>query len=157
MKIVETEGATRWLGASQGYLPLPLRDVVINDDVTGPETPAMESAWIPSPEDLRGMVAGAPLILRVLGTRHPPVMIEVADPPSVPFVAPDASGQSDFRSIEARLARAAWHQMRGRQFADYVREQRIWGGIVWCAWESILEEMAEHHYRRAREIMEIER
>lgn len=43
----------------------------------GPETPAMETAWIPNPDEIERINAGAPVVLRVLGTAHPPVMIEV--------------------------------------------------------------------------------
>lgn len=77
MMIKRIEGCTRVLGQSQGYLGLPLRDVIINDTVNGPETPAMESAWEPTPAELALLNEGAPVILRVLGTVHPPVMIEV--------------------------------------------------------------------------------
>jgi hypothetical protein len=58
MQIGRIQGATRTLGPRQGYLGLPLRDVVINCSV-----------------------GGAPIILRVLGTQHPPVMIEVGEVP----------------------------------------------------------------------------
>lgn len=75
-------GCTRVLGKSQGYLGLPLRDVVIHDTVNGPETPAMETAWLPTPAELARLAAGAPVILRVLGTAHPPVMIDVGEVPA---------------------------------------------------------------------------
>lgn len=75
------EGATRVLGQSQGYLGLPLRDVIVNCSVGGPDTPAMETAWLPTPDEIARIVSGAPLILRVLGTQHPPVMLEVGERP----------------------------------------------------------------------------
>ncbi|MGF7053955.1 hypothetical protein GGC47_003143 [Bosea sp. OAE752] len=81
MQIGIIEGATRVLGKSQGYLGLPLRDVVINCTVGGPDTPAMETAWLPTPAEIAAIVQGAPVILRVLGTQHPPVMIEVGKVP----------------------------------------------------------------------------
>jgi hypothetical protein len=81
MQIGIIEGATRVLGKSQGYLGLPLRDVVINCTVGGPGTPAMETAWLPTPDEIAAIVQGAPIILRVLGTQHPPVMIEVGKVP----------------------------------------------------------------------------
>lgn len=77
MIIGRIEGATRVLGKSQGYLGLPLRDVVINSTVDGPETPAMETAWLPNPDEIERINAGAPVILRILGSAHPPVMVEV--------------------------------------------------------------------------------
>lgn len=74
-------GATRTIGKSQGYLGLPIRDELINCTVNGPETPAMVTAWIPTPEEIARIVAGAPVHLRILGTLHPPVMLEVGDAP----------------------------------------------------------------------------
>jgi hypothetical protein len=71
------EGATRVLGKSQGYLGLPLRDVLLPTTVDGPETPCMETAWLPTPDEIARINAGAPVILRVIGTAHPPVMVEV--------------------------------------------------------------------------------
>jgi hypothetical protein len=81
MQIGRIQGCTRVLGKSQGYLGLPLRDVIINDSVTGPKTPAMETAWFPTPKELEAINAGAPIILRVIGTAHPPVMIETGEVP----------------------------------------------------------------------------
>lgn len=75
MEIGRIQGCTRVIGRSQGYYGLPLRDIVINDTVTGPETPAMETAWLPTPKELEALNAGAPIILRVIGSGHPPVMI----------------------------------------------------------------------------------
>jgi hypothetical protein len=82
MQIGRIAGATRVLGKSQGYLGLPLRDVVIPCSVNGPGTPAMETAWFPDPAELAAINAGAPVILRVLGTAHPPVYIGVGEPPA---------------------------------------------------------------------------
>ncbi|RWX59792.1 hypothetical protein [Mesorhizobium sp. M2A.F.Ca.ET.039.01.1.1] len=81
MQIARIEGCTRVLGEAQGYLGLPLRDIIINDSVTGPETPAMESAWFPTPQELAALNAGAPIILRVVGRAHPPVMLEAGEVP----------------------------------------------------------------------------
>jgi len=81
MQIGRIEGCTRVLGKSQGYLGLPLRDITINDSVNGPDTPAMETAWFPTPAELEAISAGAPVILRVLGTGHPPVMLYAGKPP----------------------------------------------------------------------------
>lgn len=81
MQIGRIEGCTRVLGRSQGYLGLPLRDVLIDDAVSGPGTPAMETAWFPTPEEIAAINAGAPVILRVLGTAHPPVMVVTGKAP----------------------------------------------------------------------------
>lgn len=80
MIIKRIEGTTRVLGKSQGYIGLPLRDVVMTCSVGGPDTPAMETAWEPTPDEIERIVAGAPIILRVVGTAHPPVMIDVGSP-----------------------------------------------------------------------------
>lgn len=82
MIIGRIEGCTRVLGKSQGYLGLPLRDVTINDTVNGPGTPAMETAWLPTPDEVARIIAGAPVVLRVLGTSHPPVMVDVGEVPA---------------------------------------------------------------------------
>lgn len=81
MEIGRIQGTTRRLGKSQGYYGLPVRDILVNDTVTGPNSPAMETAWLPSVEEIALLLAGAPLILRVMGTGHPPVMIYVGKAP----------------------------------------------------------------------------
>lgn len=81
MQIGMIQGATRVLGKSQGYLGLPVRDVLINETVNGPDTPAMETAWLPTPKEIEAIQRGAPVILRVLGAAHPPVMVEVGEVP----------------------------------------------------------------------------
>lgn len=77
MIIKRIEGATRALGKSQGYLGLPLRDELIPCTVNGPATPSMVTAWEPTPDELARLNAGHPVLLRVLGDQHPPVMITV--------------------------------------------------------------------------------
>jgi hypothetical protein len=74
------EGATRTIGKSQGYHGLSIRDTTVNCTVNGDGTPLMETAWEPTPSELERLNAGAPVILRVLGTGHPPVMLEVRQP-----------------------------------------------------------------------------
>ena len=81
MQIGRIQGWTRELGKGQGYLGLPLRDTVITCTVGGTGTPAMETAWLPTPDEIARINAGAPVILRVIGTAHPPVMLEVGDAP----------------------------------------------------------------------------
>ena len=41
----------------------------------------MVSAWLPSPDELRLIAAGAPIYLYVYGTAHPPVWVGVGMPP----------------------------------------------------------------------------
>ena len=69
MEIGRIQGTTRVIGKSQGYLGLPLRDITINDAVTGPGTPAMETAWLPNPDELAAIAAGGPRIVRSSGPR----------------------------------------------------------------------------------------
>ena len=81
MQVAMIEGATRVIGKSQGYLGLPIRDERINCTVNGEGTPAMVTAWQPTPDELARLLAGASVHLRILGTAHPPVMIEVGNAP----------------------------------------------------------------------------
>lgn len=80
MQIIRIAGTTRTIGKAQGYLGLPLRDIVVDDPVSGP-TAAMETAWEPTPDELAALNAGAPIILCVLGSGHPPVMLRTGDLP----------------------------------------------------------------------------
>lgn len=80
MQIARITGTTRTIGKAQGYIGLPLRDVVFDDG-----TPAMLTAWTPTPDELAALNAGANVILTVLGTAHPPVLLTVGIPPSDPF------------------------------------------------------------------------
>jgi hypothetical protein len=81
MLIGMIEGVTRIIGKSQGYLGLPLRDEVIHCTVGGEGTPCMVTAWQPTPDELARLNAGASVHLRVIGAQHPPVMLDVGDPP----------------------------------------------------------------------------
>lgn len=65
---------TRRIGKSQGYLGLCVRDIVFEDG-----TPAMMTAWEPTPAELARLNAGAPIYLTLLGTAHPPVLLEVGE------------------------------------------------------------------------------
>lgn len=80
----QIEGATRTIGESQGYIGLPLRDERIACAVNGEATPCMLTAWQPSPEEIEAQRAGAPVMLRVFGTQHPPVMVYVETPAANP-------------------------------------------------------------------------
>ena len=85
MQIGRIEGFTRELGKSQGYLGLPVKDVVLNCNVAGEKTNAMQTAWLPTPKEIDAINNGAPIILTLHGMQHPPVMIEVG-------VIPDENG-----------------------------------------------------------------
>lgn len=81
MQIGRVEGATRVVGKQQGCMGLPIRDEMINCSVNGPETPVMVTAWMPTPDEIERINAGAPIHLRLLGTAHPPVLLEVGSAP----------------------------------------------------------------------------
>lgn len=81
MQIGRITGTTRVLGKQQGYLGLPIRDEKINCAVNGDGTPAMVTAWFPAPKELDALIAGAPVHVRIIGTGHPPIMVEVGDVP----------------------------------------------------------------------------
>lgn len=82
MQIGRITNATRVLGKVQGYAGLPVRDELINETVHGPETPCMTTAWHPTPKELEALNAGAPVHVRILGNRHPPIMVTVGEIPS---------------------------------------------------------------------------
>lgn len=70
-------GATRSLGAPGNWnreTNGPCGSLAIRDGERQ-GMPLMESAWFPTPEELVALVAGAPVILRIVGTSHPPVAL----------------------------------------------------------------------------------
>lgn len=77
MDIARIPGATRTIGESQGYLGLPLRDEPVHCTVNGPATPSMVTAWLPTPDEIAALMAGAAVHVRILGTAHPPIMLSV--------------------------------------------------------------------------------
>ncbi len=94
VEILRIMGATRVIGKSQGYYGLPLRDepsglsdeplaleTFTEDPVTGPNTPAMITAWQFNPEELLKLTKGAPLYLKIIGQGHPPLMLIVGEIP----------------------------------------------------------------------------
>ena len=55
--------------------------LIIRDEKTdGLHT--MASLWYPDPREFELLQAGAPIVLRVVGAVHPPVMLSVGDDPS---------------------------------------------------------------------------
>lgn len=77
------QGANAVLGAPEGWekltdLPcgaLPIRAEVISG------VPILRSAWLPTPDELARLNAGAAVILGVGDVSHPPVSVEVGEPP----------------------------------------------------------------------------
>lgn len=43
--------------------------------------PSMVTAWEPTPDELERLNKGAPVYLRIVGSGHPPVMLEVGEVP----------------------------------------------------------------------------
>ncbi len=76
MLALAIEGTTRRIGKAQGYAGLCVRDFQFGDG-----TPAMMTAWQPTPEELARLNAGAPMMLTLLGSAHPPVKLEVGELP----------------------------------------------------------------------------
>ena len=81
MRIGMIEGVSRIIGKAQGYLGLPLRDGTMNCPVNGPGTPTMTTAWLPTPQELEALNRGAAVHVRIIGNRHPPIMVEVGPEP----------------------------------------------------------------------------
>jgi hypothetical protein len=85
MLIGRIEGATTTLCAPNDWdedrngkcMDLPIRQEVINGSL-----PALTSAWLPTPEELARLNAGAPVPLRVIAIGHPPVILDVGDVPA---------------------------------------------------------------------------
>lgn len=72
MLSLSIEGTTRRIGKSQGYNGLCIRDFEYGDG-----TPAMMTAWQPTPAEVARIVAGEPIYLTLLGSAHPPVLLQV--------------------------------------------------------------------------------
>lgn len=76
-------GATRVIGKSQGYLGLSVRDELTNCTVNGEGTPQMVTAWEPTPAELTAIASGALIHVRILGTSHPPILVDVGPLPEI--------------------------------------------------------------------------
>ncbi len=76
------EGATRVAGKAQGYLGLPLRDEMVVDTVADTRCNSMTTAWLPTPEELAALNAGAAVHVRILGNMPPPMMVSVGPVPA---------------------------------------------------------------------------
>lgn len=76
MKPVRIKGATGVLGPPAGWdhATAPVVDLYVRQDVYFGR-PTVASAWQPSEEDIANILAGEPIILRIFGTGHPPVML----------------------------------------------------------------------------------
>lgn len=54
-------------------------DLQISDQHDAVWGNCMHSAWLPSPEEREAILNGQPIILRIVGTRHPVVAMWVGD------------------------------------------------------------------------------
>lgn len=87
---------TRVIGKSQGYKGLPVADVqakvfyggelsIIDSEmsstVTGPGTPIMMTAWLPTPREIAAINKGAAVVVQLVGVSHPPILVEVGEAP----------------------------------------------------------------------------
>lgn len=79
MLVGHIDGATRTIGAKQGYEGLPVCDALIKCTVNGDATPVMTTAWTPTPKELAALLAGASVHVSILGTMHPPIIVEVGE------------------------------------------------------------------------------
>ena len=81
MQVGRAKGATRVLGKSQNYAGLPIRDEVVLDKSDNKRARSMLSVWFPTPKELEALNAGAPVQVRLLGCSHPPIIVDVGEPP----------------------------------------------------------------------------
>ncbi len=70
------EGVSRVLGKSQGYIGLPVRD-----ELTADGAPFMVTHWEPTPAELERIASGAPVVVHLFGTIHPPIRVGVGKAP----------------------------------------------------------------------------
>lgn len=82
MRPIRVAGFTRYLGAPVGWKDdgKACGYLAIRDEQTA-VGPAMTSAWELEPHEVEALTKGAPIYLRVCGVAHPPVSIQVGQPP----------------------------------------------------------------------------
>lgn len=79
MQQIAIKGGNRELGRSQGFVPLVVRDTFTFDSGTQKQYPCMEAAFLPSKDEIIKLIAGEPIVLRILGVDWPPVSLDVGD------------------------------------------------------------------------------
>lgn len=83
------ERHSRICGRSQGYRGLPIRDEIIVVKDIGPVS-SMLSAWLPTPDELARLNAGASIHVRILGVVPPPMDVAVGPlPEGEPIILAD--------------------------------------------------------------------
>lgn len=150
MQVKKIEGCTRVIGEAQGYIGLPLRDILINDSVTGADTPAMESEWEPDAVERELIASGASLILRVVGKGHPPVMISVGDPPKPAGDQTELHNQL-VHSVIAQLMRPLRLEGGGTADVMVLTESVLVGVAMMCIRLGGDEHVLELMFQRARQ------
>lgn len=89
MRVGSIKGFRVIAGESQGFIGLPIR--YGQEELEMPEegalggmglkrrfmAPALQSIWLPEPQELHLLMNGAPILLTVLANQHPPVRLEV--------------------------------------------------------------------------------
>lgn len=77
MKAIKPKDAS-YTFAGDGYADLFVRMEHIADPVIG-SAPFMVSNWQPSAEELEKINLGYPIRIRILGSVHPPIIVDVED------------------------------------------------------------------------------
>lgn len=80
MQIGRIEGAVAVIGRAQGYNALPIKGELVHDLATGKEAPAFTTAWLPTPEELVALNAGAAVHVQLLYSQ-PPITVTVGPIP----------------------------------------------------------------------------
>lgn len=75
MTPTKIEPCTRIMGKPEGTLDEDCGDLQISDAHDPIWGNVMRSAWVPSPEEREAIANGAPVILQIVGKRHPVVAV----------------------------------------------------------------------------------
>jgi hypothetical protein len=75
MEHVRPDDKDATLGLDQSYRPLHIRSISVGG------YPAMQSLWRPDADQLAELNAGGVVVLNILGTSHPPVLLDVHPSP----------------------------------------------------------------------------
>lgn len=81
MQIGRIENHTRICGESQGFMGLPVRDTALNVEGIGIVN-EMTSAWLPTPDELAALNAGAAVHVKIWGNNPAPMLVEVGEKPA---------------------------------------------------------------------------
>lgn len=82
MKAIKMPGMDYVIGESQGYRGLPVRydlDPSIPFKFTDSHN-TITTYWEFEPEDIKAVIAGKPLVLRIVAAQHPPIDMMFSDP-----------------------------------------------------------------------------